>query len=123
MSPLRRSRWAIALATAIVIGACGDNAPDGTDVDVRRGEAAYQVACIACHATAGEGIDGLGNPLADSEFIASVTDDELFEFIVLGRGTNDPDNTSGIAMPPRGGRPNLSDAEIRDIIAYLSSLQ
>lgn len=78
---------------------------------------------MACHASGGEGIDGLGKPLADSEFITSRTDDDLLEFIVVGRGTNDPENTSGIAMPPRGGRPSLSDAEIRDIIAYLRSLQ
>jgi disulfide bond formation protein DsbB len=104
--------------------ACGDGTPTDPSVpDAQRGDSAYRAACIACHGPDGEGIAGLGKPLAASDFIAGLTDEELFEFVVLGRGTTDPDNTSGVAMPPRGGRPNLSDEAIRDIVAYLRSLQ
>lgn len=110
---------------ALLIGACGDDGAttDPRPPDPRAGKTVYEVACIACHAPGGEGIQGLGKPLANSEFIWSRSDDELFAFIVAGRGTADPENTSGIAMPPRGGRPNLSAADIFHVIAYLRTLQ
>lgn len=103
--------------------ACGGDAGTTIDPTAAAGEDVYEVACIACHAEGGEGIEGLGKPLARSDFVQARTDQELFEFIVTGRGTNDPENTSGVAMPPRGGRPNLSDTEIHAVIAYLRTLQ
>jgi disulfide bond formation protein DsbB len=125
MSPTKRAKWAVAVVGVLLLAAaCGDGTPtDPGTADARQGESAYLVACIACHGPAGEGIAGLGKPLADSDFIAGLTDEELLAFIVVGRPTTDPENTSGIAMPPRGGRPNLSDADIRDIVAYLMTLQ
>lgn len=81
------------------------------------------MACIECHAVGGEGIEGMGEPLVDSDFIQSRTDQELFEVIVRGMGANDPENSSGVAMPPRAGLPDLSDAEIHAVIAYLRALQ
>jgi disulfide bond formation protein DsbB len=123
MSPTKRVPWTVAGAL-LLAAACGGDAPaDPGTANARRGESTYLVACIACHGSAGEGIAGLGKPLSHSDFIAGQTDAELLEFIVVGRPTTDPENTSGIAMPPRGGRPNLTDSEIRDIIAYLRSLQ
>jgi disulfide bond formation protein DsbB len=109
----------------LLAGGCGGSStpPDPGVPDARAGEVVYGTACIACHAADGEGIPGLGKPLANSEFIAGMTDDELARFIVVGRGTTDPENTSGIAMPPRGGRPNLSDADVYDVVAYLRTLQ
>jgi disulfide bond formation protein DsbB len=125
MSPTTRAQWAASVVGALLLAAaCGGDAPaDPGTANARRGESTYLVACIACHGSAGEGIAGLGKPLSHSDFIAGQTDAELLEFIVVGRPTTDPENTSGIAMPPRGGRPNLTDSEIRDIIAYLRSLQ
>lgn len=125
MSPTNRVHWALAVVGALLLAAaCGGNPPaDPGTADAGRGESAYLVACIACHGPAGEGIAGLGKPLSHSDFIAGLTDEELLEFIAVGRSTTDPENTSGIAMPPRGGRPNLTDSEIRDIIAYLRALQ
>lgn len=116
-------RWLL-LVAMLLVAACGEPpAADPGPPDAGRGESAYLVACIACHGPGGEGITGFGMPLAASEFIQGLTDEELVHFIAVGRGTNDPDNTSGIAMPPRGGRPNLTNAEIRDIVEYLRSLQ
>jgi disulfide bond formation protein DsbB len=125
MSLTKTVKWAVAVVAALLVAAaCGGDAPaDPGTADARRGESTYLVACIACHGSAGEGIAGLGKPLADSDFIGGQTDEELLEFIIVGRSTTDPENTSGIAMPPRGGRPSLNDWEIRDIIAYLRSLQ
>lgn len=120
-SLVKRALFVVAVLS--LAAACGDDAGTAIDPTAAAGEDVYQMACIACHAESGEGIEGLGKPLARSDFIQSRTDQELFEFIVTGRGTDDPENTSGIAMPPRGGRPNLSDAEIRAVIAYLRTLQ
>ena len=39
--------------------------------------------------------------------------------IRAGRELNDPANTSGLVMPPSGGRPDLSDDDILAIIHYL----
>lgn len=125
MSPTKIVQWVVAVVGALLlVAACGDNPPaDPGTPDARRGESAYLVACTACHGPAGEGIAGLGKPLSHSDFVVGLADEELFEFIIVGRSTTDPENTSGIAMPPRGGIPNLTDSEIRDIIAYLRTLQ
>ena len=61
--------------------------------------------------------------LADSAFVASKTDAELAAFVKQGRPIWDPDNTSGIDMPPKGGNPALSDGELAEIITYIRSLQ
>jgi mono/diheme cytochrome c family protein len=114
---------AVLAVLAVVAAGCGDDAGTTLDPGVNTGEAVYNVACIACHEAGGVGIEGLGKPLAGSDFITSRTDQELLEFVVTGRGTNDPENTSGVAMPPRGGRPNMTDAEILSVIAYLRTLQ
>jgi len=114
----------LALLVALaLLSACSDDAGTTIDPTAAAGEEVYEVACIACHAEGGIGIEGLGKPLASSEFIQSRTDEQLLEFIVTGRGTNDPENTSGVAMPPRGGRPTMSDAELLAVVAYLRTLQ
>src|SRR6185503_3672777 len=66
-------------------------------------------SCAACHGPTGGGIPGLGKDLTSSEFVSGKTDDELISFIKVGRDPSDPLNTTGIAMPPKGGNPALSD--------------
>ena len=68
------------------------------------GLALYTSTCQACHGEGGVGVEGLGKPLATSEFVQGHTDEELVAFIAIGRGAADPENTTGIAMPPRGPR-------------------
>lgn len=87
------------------------------------GELLFREACAACHGQNAEGVANLGNTLAPNEFVASLNDAELLTFIRTGRDLNSPDNTSGLVMPPSGGRPDLSDDEIFTIIKYLRSKQ
>ena len=47
---------------------------------------------------------------------------KLVAFVKQGRSTDDPANTTGVAMPPKGGNPALQEAQIRGIVAYLRSL-
>ena len=83
------------------------------------GEQIYLQSCAACHGLDGMGVENLGNQLRASEFLASNSDEQLLAMIRAGRELNDPANTSGLVMPPSGGRPDLSDADILAIIQYL----
>jgi disulfide bond formation protein DsbB len=87
------------------------------------GEATFQATCSACHAPDATGIEGLGSALANSEFVQSMTDEELVAFITVGRDSGDPDNTTGVAMPPKGGNPSLTDEDLQNVVAWLRTLQ
>jgi len=88
---------------------------------VAEGQSIYSSLCSACHGLDARGIPGLGKNLIDSEFVHGLTDDELLDFIIVGRDSSHPDNTTGMPMPPRGGNPSLTDAQLLAVIAYLRS--
>jgi disulfide bond formation protein DsbB len=85
------------------------------------GEGIFSAGCSACHGLNARGIPGLGKDLIESEFVHGLTDEELLHFIVTGRDTSDPLNTTGIPMPPSGGNPSLTDEQLLAVIAYLRS--
>lgn len=88
---------------------------------IARGETLY-VTCSACHGMDARGIEGLGKSLVESEFVHSLSDEELLDFVLTGRPIWDENNTTGIDMPPRGGNPALTNDDILAIIAYIRSL-
>ncbi len=90
--------------------------------DAVAGKAQFDTVCIACHGPGGVGVQGLGKPFTTSEFLLTVNDQELLEFIKTGRPISDPANTTGVDMPPKGGNPALTDAQLMDIIAYIRTL-
>lgn len=90
--------------------------------DVAHGEELFQGTCTACHGPSGEGVEGLGSDLTTSEFVAGQSEAELVEFLKVGRDTSDPMNTSGVAMPPKGGNPALTEGDLQDIAAYVKTL-
>ena len=49
------------------------------------GAGVYSSTCQACHGSDGVGIDGLGKALAASDFVQSLSDDELATMIKVGR--------------------------------------
>ncbi len=89
---------------------------------VSAGENSYQSICSACHGFNARGIPGLGKTLIDSEFVDSLTDQELVDFIIVGRQVTDPLNTTGVMMPARGGNPSLTDENLMNIVVYIRSL-
>lgn len=91
--------------------------------DPEAGEQLFVQSCSACHGTDAKGLPNLGKDLTESEFIHSNSDEELLTFVKVGRPVSDPDNTTGIDMPPKGGNPALTDEQILDIIAYLRTLE
>lgn len=100
---------------------------EATDVvsagDAKAGADHFSEVCSACHGPGGEGIEGLGKDLTNSEFVAGLSDEELLAFIQEGRPADHPDNTTGVAMPPRGGNPDFTDEQLLDIIAHIRTLQ
>ncbi len=96
-------------------------APSGGG-DSANGQALYTASCSACHGPAGEGIEGLGKPFVGSDFINSSSDAEMVAFLLVGRPSDDPLNTTGIAMLPKGGIPALTDADLQDLVAYMRTL-
>lgn len=93
--------------------------PKGDPVE---GQKLFTQTCSACHGPAGEGMPNLGKDMTSSEFIAGKSDDALLAFIKVGRDPSDPLNTTGVAMPPKGGNPALDDEDLQHIIAFIRSI-
>lgn len=94
-----------------------------TQGDPARGQTLFMDNCIACHAPGAEGFPGQGKNLVTSQFVAGASDSDLVTFIKTGREVGDPLNTTGVAMPPKGGNPSLDDQALFDIVAYLRTLR
>lgn len=92
-----------------------DSAAHGRDLFVS--------SCAACHGPTGQGIPGLGKSLLNSWFVASMDDESLHEFVKRGRPATDPANTTKVPMPPKGGREDFTDSDLRDIVAFVRGLQ
>jgi disulfide bond formation protein DsbB len=89
---------------------------------ITRGKKSF-ISCMACHGKDATGVKNMGKDLVHSVFVARLSDDALVDFIKKGRGPTDPENTTKIGMPPKGGNPALKDEQIRDIVAYIRSLR
>lgn len=90
---------------------------------IASGTKLFNTTCIACHGKEGVGMKGSGKTLVQNEFVKGLDDDSLLAFIKKGRDPGDPKNTTGVAMPPKGGNPALSDDDLLDIISYLRTLR
>jgi disulfide bond formation protein DsbB len=97
-------------------------APAAPVGDAANGAKIFATACVACHGPEGKGVTGLGKDLTTSEWTQQQTDEQLIEFIKRGRDAGDPLNTTGIAMPPKGGNPAMTDQEIADIVAFMRTI-
>jgi len=86
-----------------------------------RGDQLYRESCAACHGLNAEGVANLGNQLRGADYVNSKTDAELLAVIREGRDLTHPENTTGLVMPPSGGRPDLSDEDLLSIIAFVRS--
>jgi len=86
------------------------------------GKIVYENTCQVCHGADATGVAGLGKPLRNSGYIQDSDDNELFRNIAEGRYPDDPANTTGVMMPPRGAQ-NITDAQVTDVMTYLRSLQ
>jgi cytochrome c5 len=90
---------AAAATTAVAAAAPAAGAVDG--------EAVYKQACSACHAVGAAGAPKSGDKAAWAPRIKK-GEDALVASAIKGIGN----------MPPKGGNPSLSDAQIRAAVAY-----
>ena len=76
----------------------------------RTGAQVYEQVCAACHATGELGAPKLGDAKAWKPLIAE------------GQAALSRTAIRGIRkMPPKGGRPDLADLEVRRAVAYLAN--
>ena len=91
--------------------------------DPMHGQQLFQQTCSTCHGGNAQGLPHAGANLRKSKFVAEHTNDGLLAFVKTGRTPKDPENKSGVYMPPRGGNNQLDDPGIIDIIAHLRNVQ
>lgn len=94
----------------------------GDELTIALGKATFKSSCAVCHGEQGDGIRNLGKPVRNSAFVQSQSDEELMRLVIEGRGVDDPLNTTGVLMPPRGAQ-GLSDEKVEQVVAYMRSLQ
>lgn len=68
----------------------------------------YRTACMACHASGAAGAPKTGDKAAWKARIAAGMD-TMVTNAIKGKG----------AMPPKGGRANLTDAQIKAVVKYM----
>lgn len=98
-------------------------APVQREISASNGQQLFLRTCASCHGLRGEGLPGSGLELRTSAFITERGDDELVDFLKVGRQPWDADNTTGVQMPARGGDPRVTEDDLRDIVAYLRKMQ
>jgi hypothetical protein len=62
-------------------------------------------------------------PLRTSDFVAGLDDAGMVKFLKRGRPKNDPLNSTGVAMLPKGGNPSLKDQDLMHIAVFVRRLQ
>ncbi len=101
----------------------GDGDGEAAAGDASAGKETFTESCSSCHGQDAKGAPNLGKDLTTSAFVADQTDDELVAVIKVGRDTSDPANTTGVAMPPKGGNPALTDEQLTDVVAYIRTVE
>ncbi|MCL4877317.1 MAG: PQQ-dependent sugar dehydrogenase [Anaerolineae bacterium] len=122
---LRLAVVGIGVAVLILAAPISAQTPTPDPEVIQQGQTLYQATCASCHGLNTGEVTGnviIGKDLVNNVFVQSLSDEELLAFIQQGRPVEDPLNTTKILMPPRGGNPNLTDADLMLIIAYLRTL-
>ena len=101
----------------------GSSAAAGGGGDAEKGKQAFMSTCATCHGLEADGVKGLGKGLKQNEFVKQSSDEQVIEMIKQGRAADDPKNTTGVMMPPKGGNPGLTDEDLKNVVAYLRTLQ
>ena len=113
---------AIVILAALFLAACGGSAePTYAPEDIDQGGEIFASTCSACHGADAKGLPNLGKDLTTSVYVKDNDDATLVILLKEGRPSGHELNTTGVDMPPRGGNPSLSDADLMSIGAYRRS--
>jgi mono/diheme cytochrome c family protein len=112
----------IASSALLLAAFCASHAaePAGTDPSVTNGAATFQRYCVLCHGERGDG-NGVAAKVyttRPADLTASTQTDEYKTTIIRDGGEAVGRSAS---MPPWGKE--LSDAQIRDVVAYLKTIK
>ncbi len=118
---MKNSVMIVGALAVVLLVACGGGG--ASDDQVAQGLQEFRRTCATCHGQNGEGMPRLGKELFNNEFVQSKSDAELIAFLKEGRPATHPDNTRGVDMPPKGGNPAITDAQLGLIVAYMRSIQ
>lgn len=81
---------------------------------IAAGEKLYNENCIFCHGETGKGEGSkTGTALNSQNFLSSVTDTDLYNYVKYGR--------EGTVMPAYG--PRLSDKDLKNLVTYMRDWQ
>ncbi|MGE3108606.1 MAG: cytochrome c [Phycisphaerales bacterium] len=78
----------------------------------------FAVTCATCHGQDGRGMPRMGRNLVESDFVAARDDGAMKDFLLAGRLDALP-----MPMPPKGGRDDLTETDLLNVVAYLRGLQ
>lgn len=110
---------ALLLVGSVLLSACGGEAKSPEETAMNEARTNYLRTCAMCHGPQGQGVGGLGNSLVGTEFMRATSDEEMTQFLKVGRMPNDPANTTGMLMPPRGADPSLTDEDLKNLVLYM----
>lgn len=116
-------RWLFPAGVLIglVVGGCGQQPPTPGQpraVSIDSGQRLFTQVCAQCHGMGARGLPFLGADLKTSAFFNQSPEDEVIAMIGQGK----PAAADRPAMPPNGGRLDLTPDDLRDIVAFIKSL-
>jgi len=79
------------------------------------GKETYEKTCIACHAGDGKGAFPGTPDFTSSDGVLSQSDSVLMDHIINGFQSEG----SPMAMPPKGGNPNLSETDVSKVLGHI----
>jgi nitrite reductase (NO-forming) / hydroxylamine reductase len=118
---MRIARLASALVLILATGsACGSDVVNERPpkFDAEAGKASYLAQCAACHQPEGQGLAGAFPPLANADYLAEQSVEQVIEVVL--KGMSGPITVNGVeynsVMP---GMSHLGDAEIASILNHV----
>jgi len=115
MRKLRRTKALILSAVIIGASTCIAVAFDKVGANIEHGKKIYDETCVACHGANGKGEVPGAPDFTKKHGRLAEPDQTLFDHVKDGfRSSGSP-----MAMPSKGGNPDLSDQDIKDVLGYM----
>jgi len=105
------------MTVGMIVGGFAINAMafDKEGADVQHGKKIYNGTCVACHGANGKGEVPGAPDFTKEHGRLSEPNQTLFDHVKNGFRTSG----SPMAMPSKGGNPDLSDKDIKDVLGYM----